>query len=147
MAAGFTVANEKMIELQQRLKQISFEQLQALELIPTLRPDAICSLSDLKPEILPFLERLQPTGLGNPEPIFLARGMKLKGAWQVGAEKLHLKLKLTDGRITYDAIAFRFGDWYDHLPQVIDAIFSFELNSYLDRQTLQLNIKDMKATS
>ncbi len=147
MAAGFTVANENVIELQLRLKQISIDQLQALELTPTLKPDAICSLSDLKPEILTFLERFQPTGMGNPEPIFMVRGMKVKGAWQVGADKLHLKLKLTDGKIIYDAIAFRFGDWYDHIPQEIDAVFSFEINSYLDRQILQLNIKDMKATS
>ncbi len=144
MAAGFTIANENVDALEDKLKQLSCEQLQPMELQPQIRPDAVCTLSQMKPELMAYLAKFQPTGLQNPEPIFLGRRMTVKSAWQVGAEKLHLKLKLTDGRVTYDAIAFRFGDWYDHLPHEIDAIFSFEINNYMDRQTLQMNIKDMQ---
>jgi single-stranded-DNA-specific exonuclease len=146
MAAGFTVSNENVPELEARLKEITRAQLHELALMPSLKVDAVSNLSELRPELMDFLNKFQPTGLGNPEPLFLVRGMKIKGAWQVGTERSHLKLKVTDGRVTFDAIAFRMGEYYDHLPHEVDAVFSFELNTYLDRQTLQLNIKDMRAT-
>jgi hypothetical protein len=58
-----------------------------------------------------------------------------------------LKLTVSDGRLTYDAIAFRQGDWIGHLPQRIDLIFTFELNEFNGRKSLQLNVKDIKRGS
>jgi len=62
----------------------------------------------------------------------------------VGREKSHLKLTLTDGNITFDAIAFRQGHWYKQMPGNIDVIYTFEVNEFNGRRTLQLNIKDLK---
>jgi single-stranded-DNA-specific exonuclease len=63
----------------------------------------------------------------------------------VGAEGKHLKLSITDGRVTFDAIGFRLGYLQSSLPLNVDLIYTFESNEYNGRTTLQLNLKDVKA--
>lgn len=64
----------------------------------------------------------------------------------VGRDNSHLKFTVTDGHITYDAIAFRQGHWYGLLPSRIDLLYTFEINEYFDRVSLQLNVRDIKPT-
>ncbi len=51
---------------------------------------------------------------------------------------------VTDGRITYDAVAFNQGHWADDMPARIDLFYSFELNEFNGRTSLQLNVRDLK---
>ena len=62
----------------------------------------------------------------------------------MGAEGKHLKLSLTDGRVTVDAIGFRLGDLLPNLPPMVDVLYTFEANEYNGRVNLQLNLKDIK---
>ena len=144
-AAGFTIRNEKLPELIERLNLITHQKLDGLDLKPVIFADAELTLSELKPEILEYLDWLQPTGMGNPTPVFTTRNVQIKRQYQVGKEAEHLKLIVTDGRITYDAIAFRQGYLAGQLPQRVDLMFTYELNEYNGRTTLQLNVRDIKA--
>jgi hypothetical protein len=63
----------------------------------------------------------------------------------VGRDNAHLKLSVTDGRITFDAIAFRQGHWHTQMPPYIDLLYLFELNEYNGRTSLQLNVLDIKS--
>ena len=89
---------------------------------------------------------LQPTGYGNPEPYFTARNLTVKSKRIIGADGKHLKLSLTDGWLTMDAICFRFGFLISQLPPQIDILFAFERNFYNGQVYLQLNVKDIKAS-
>jgi single-stranded-DNA-specific exonuclease len=143
-AAGFTVRTENLPELKQRLKEITTSQLASLDLRPRLDIDLELTLSDLKPEILQYLDWMQPTGQGNPQALFVSRGLKVTRFRGVGKENAHLKLTVTDGGITYDAIAFRQGSWIDHMPKTLDLVYTFEVNEFNGNQTLQLNVRDLK---
>lgn len=145
-AAGFTVKNENLLELVDRLKTIASKKLSQVDLRPTLSADVEIPLSDLKPDILEHLEGLQPTGYGNPQAHFVSRNLRVTRSRTVGRDNSHLKLTVTDGRITYDAIAFRQGHWYGLLPSRIDLLYTFEINEYYDRVSLQLNVSDIKPT-
>jgi len=144
-AAGFTVSNNNLPLLVERLKSIAASQLANLDLRPTQIADLEIPLSDLKPEILEYLEWLQPTGYGNPSVYFVSRDLRVKSCRQVGREGNHLKLTVSDERITYDAIAFNKGDWYENMPSRIDLLYAFELNEYNGRAALQLNVRDIQA--
>lgn len=143
-AAGFTVRNNNLPELLRRLKRLAHEQLSSLELKPILKVDAEVPLKELKPDLLEYLEWLQPTGVGNPQAVFASRGLRVQRFQAVGRDSTHLKLVVTDGTITYDAIAFRQGHWMDHMPRAIDILFTFELNEFNGRESLQLNVRDIK---
>lgn len=143
-AAGFTVRNDRLPELIMRLQQVTSRQLSTLDLRPTLQADVEIPLHELKPAILEILEQLQPTGNGNPPAYFLSRGLKIQRSKVVGKDNAHLKLTVTDGRITYDAIGFRLGHWFENLPPFVDLIYTYEMNEFNGNKTLQLNLRDLK---
>ena len=146
-AAGFTVRNADLPELIERLQAIAARQLADLDLRHSLKIDALVSLSDLRSELLRDLDALQPTGVDNPPAVFASQGLKVRYSKKVGKDESHLKLAVTDGRITYDAIAFRQGHWQDAMPLYLDLAFTFEKNEYNGRETLQLNVRDMRKAS
>ncbi len=143
-AAGFTVHNELLPTLITRMQTIAKEQLEDLDLRPKIFAETEIPLSDLKPDLLKYLNWLQPTGMGNPTPIFMSRGLKVIRQKAIGADGSHLKFSVTDGKITYDAIAFRQSHWLAQFPETIDLMYTFELNEFNGQVTLQLNVKDIR---
>ncbi|HLA05891.1 MAG TPA: single-stranded-DNA-specific exonuclease RecJ [Anaerolineales bacterium] len=146
-AAGFTVKNDRLPELVSRLKSIAKDQLAGKDLRQTLSADMEVSLLELNFDVLKHLAYLEPTGYGNPDAVFVSRDVKVKSFRAVGAEGRHLKLTLEDGRGTmFDAIGFRMGHLRSSLPARVDVMYQFESNEYNGRTSLQLNLKDIKAT-
>jgi single-stranded-DNA-specific exonuclease len=143
-AAGFTVRNENLEPLKTKLKSLAAEALHGKDLRQTLTADAILKLSDLNSELLHSLEFLQPTGFGNPEAVFVSKNVRITNKRTVGADSKHLKLVVSDDRITFDAIGFRLGHLLEELPSRVDILYTFESNEYNGRQSLQLNLKDVK---
>jgi len=143
-AAGFTVLNEKLPEALERMQTLAQKQLGSLDLHPVLVADAELPLAELKADILQQLELIEPTGYGNPQVNLVTRGLQVRDARAVGQDGKHLKLTVTDGRITYDAIAFRQGHWVQAMPMVVDLLYRFEANEFNGRSRLQLNVTDLK---
>jgi single-stranded-DNA-specific exonuclease len=143
-AAGFTVQNELLPTLIENMRKIAAQQLMDKDLRPRIFAEAEVPLSELKPDLLKYLEWLQPTGMGNPSPIFMSGGLKVTRQKTIGSDGSHLRLTVTDGIITYDAIAFRQGHWIAQLPPFIDLMYTFELNEFNGQVSLQLNVKDIR---
>lgn len=146
-AAGFTVRNENLPELISRLRAIAFEQLSKIDLRPVINGDVEIQLSNLVPEIIDQLDLLQPTGYGNPQPVFVSRELRILDHRQVGREGNHLRLTVTDGWITYDAIAFGQGHWYEEMPSLVDLMYAFETNEFNGKESLQLRVRDIKPSN
>jgi len=146
-AAGFTVKNENLPELVTRLKAIAKDQLGEKDLRHTLSADMEVLLSDLNFEVLKHLNYLEPTGYGNPDATFVSRNVRVKFSRTVGSDGKHLKLTLEDERgSAFDSIGFRMGHLKPTLPPRLDVLYRFESNEYNGRTSLQLNLKDVKAT-
>lgn len=145
-AAGFTVPNANLEALAERLGELARQQLQEQDLRPALKADTEVDFSQLDLDLLREIDRLEPTGQGNDSPLFVSRKVYVRGARAVGRDQSHLKLLLSQGNTTFDAIAFRFGHLTDDIPGQIDVLYAFEINEFNGRQTLQLNIKDLKFT-
>lgn len=149
-AAGFTIATERLPELEARLLQYAEAHLPEALLVPALEIDAEVALGELSWELLEQLRMLEPFGQGNPEPVFMSRRVRVAGAWAKGAENQHLKLRLVDerGGAAYDAIAFRLGHlagYFERHPQLaIDIAYTLEANEWNGSRALQLNIKDLR---
>jgi single-stranded-DNA-specific exonuclease len=144
MAAGFTVRNDRLEELATCLHAIAQRELGEKDLRPVLRADMEIPLKDLRPNLLKDLDMLEPTGLGNPEAVFVSRDLAVKWPKKIGREMQHLRMSVSDGHITYDAVAFRQGHWADQMPKKIDVLYVFETNLYQGRESLQLNVRDIR---
>ncbi len=146
-AAGFTVANDNLKPLQERLKELAAEQLEGVELTPTLLIDAEVELSEMDWATQALLTQLEPCGYANPAPLLLSRRAIARNARAVGTDGSHLKLALSDGRGAWDAIAFRQGQWAGQLPPRIDVVHSLEVNEWRGKKRLQLNVKDLRPSA
>jgi single-stranded-DNA-specific exonuclease len=143
-AAGFTVANDDLDELAHRLREKAAEQLADVELTPIVSIDAEVELSQMSWDLQRELSRLEPCGYANPHPLLLSKNIRVLGHRAVGSDGKHLKLTLSDGWSTWDAIAFRQGDWAIKLPDHIDLVYHLEINEWNNQRRLQLNVQDIR---
>jgi single-stranded-DNA-specific exonuclease len=143
-AAGFTVANENLDRLADGLRAIAAERLSGAELTPVLHVDAEIQLSDMSWELQGELAQLEPCGYANAQPLFLSRNVPVERQRGVGSGGKHLKLSLHDGWRSWDAIAFRQGDWVGKLSDRVDVVYHLEINDWNNRQRLQLNVQDIR---
>jgi single-stranded-DNA-specific exonuclease len=143
-AAGFTVLTKNLEELQARLKTIANEALAMVFRSAAFRADCEISLDDLTPEIFQMLDFLEPTGNHNPEAFFVSKNVNILSKKRIGSDGTHLKLRVKHNQFVYDAIAFRFGDYYDLISDKVDLLFSLERNDYQGLSTWQLKVKDIK---
>ena len=143
-AAGFTASNRHLDELAAQLRTLSKEELDGVELTPVLSVDAEAELSEMSWELQRALRKLEPCGYANPNPLFQSRNVRVQHQRAVGKEGRHLKLILSDGRCTWDAIAFRQGEWAGKLPDRVDMVYHLEVNEWNDKRRLQLNVQDVR---
>ncbi len=94
-AVGFSMASERVGELRERMVRYAEERKDAGEVVEELACDAEVKLGELTAEFLAALERMGPFGTGNPEPVFVSRGVRLAGALKVIKEK-HLRVTVED---------------------------------------------------
>jgi len=107
MAAGFTVAAEKLDLLREFLVRRLGDGLDLERLMPELRIDAALALGAARMELIGHIERLAPFGAGNPEPRFGLPGVRVVHAEVVASD--HLRCTLADplDADRLRAIAFR----------------------------------------
>lgn len=141
-AAGFEVETDRLDILRDELCRIAGQDLQGRELTPTLIADAEVQLRDMTWELQREIERLGPFGYDNPTPVFIARNVQVRDSRIVGEK--HLRLLLFDGRLTWEAIAFKQADRVSRLPHRVDVAFSLEVNSWNGQERLQLHVKDIR---
>jgi single-stranded-DNA-specific exonuclease len=148
LAAGFTVINENIPALHQKLLKLASDTLNGQSLVPTLEIDAEIDINQLDESLVNQLSLLEPCGNGNPQPIFMCRDIHIMDCRTVGKDDSHLKLKLSrTGQPPLDAIGFGLGGWARNMPQRIDIAFQLEINEWNGRRTLQANLQDIRAVT
>jgi single-stranded-DNA-specific exonuclease len=123
-AAGFTVRNENLELLRDRLINTAAEQLGWEPASKLIQVDAEARLGDLNGLEIKGLMRFEPCGQGNRKPVLLTRGVQLKDAKTVGSDQDHLKVVVKDGPVTWRGIAFRQAE--AELDGLVDIVFSLQ---------------------
>jgi single-stranded-DNA-specific exonuclease len=112
MAAGFTVAGDKLIELQEFLAARLNDGLDRAALVPELAIDAALTPGAAQAGLLAQIDALAPFGAANPEPRFAFPAVRASYVEPVGSG--HLRLRVADPLGTsappLSAIAFRAAD-------------------------------------
>ena len=143
-AAGLTMQAELVPELRRRLNLAINENCDLRCYVPTKEYDLSLPLSQVNLELIDSLSLLQPTGYGNPAPVFLSRGAQVQLMRKVGRDQQHLKLSLLDGNSVRDGIAFSMGHLADEGLDMVDVLFSPERNEFMGRITAQLQVQAMR---
>ncbi|MDO9546357.1 MAG: single-stranded-DNA-specific exonuclease RecJ, partial [Pelolinea sp.] len=126
MAAGLSVELINIDAFTNKITSICKRELEKEQLIRETKAELEVNLTDLHPDLLKFINDLGPLGIGNPRPLFVSRNVKCLRTRKIGNNGDHLKMTVSDGKISFDAIAFRFGSFYEQIQsaQTIDILFS-----------------------
>ena len=143
MAAGLTVRSENLDALRIRLNELARNSLTTEQLQPLLKLDSEVALGDLTLDAVTALEQLKPTGPGNPQVQVVVRGLRnQKPPRRVGQQQQHLKLWVTDGHCTVEAV------WWNGAERPPEESFDLachpQINEYNGRKAVQLKILDWR---
>ncbi|MCX8090406.1 MAG: DHHA1 domain-containing protein, partial [Verrucomicrobiae bacterium] len=144
MAAGLSVRPENLDALRARLNELARRALRPEDLQPPLRLDAEVGLEELTVASVEELDRIRPTGAGNPGVQLCARRLRHQRPLQrIGRDRQHVKLWVTDGAVTLEAVWWRAGE--EALPVgQFDLAFAPEINAFNGRRTVQLRVLDWR---
>jgi len=98
-ACGFAMPAANIGDLRTRLDQFARARLTLADFDPILDLDEELWLGEITPDLFQSLRLLEPYGVGNPEPVFAARGVRLAAPPKTLKDK-HIKLKLRAGEDT-----------------------------------------------
>lgn len=149
MAAGLTLQAANLDAFRRRLNDIARRTLPPESLQPPLQLDAQVGLEEMSLETLNHLDRLQPTGQGNPAVQFFARNlMHQRPLQRIGLEKSRrggIKMWVTDGRGACEAVWWGAGN--ESLPVGrFDLAFAPQINRFNNRRQVQLRVLDWRPT-
>ena len=146
MAAGLSVPPENVETLRTRLNELARKSLQPDDLQPPLRLDGELALGDIHLQSLEELDQLKPLGQGNPAAQFVARNLTQSRPLQrIGADKQHVKLWVTDGKASHEAVWWGAGREAALPVGRFDLAFAPQINEYNGRRTVQLKVLDWRA--
>ncbi len=105
--------------------------------------DYILDLNEVTPGLLDALEKLQPFGPGNPEPVFMARNVRIRTHRRVG--KNHLQMQLFQhGNRAIPAIQFNADPALPGKDTVEEVTFHLRWNRWNGNQTPQMIIVEAR---
>jgi len=147
MAAGVTFATTNLEALRERLNEIGKRALKTEELQAPLRLDAEVGLDEITMPFLGDLNRLRPCGQGNPTVQFCSRKLTHQRPLQrMGANKQHVRMWLTDGTHSHEAVWWGAGE--ESLPVGhFDVAFAPQIDDYNGRRNIQLKVLDWRTAT
>ncbi len=155
-AVGFALPTSRLPELSAHLDTYARAHLTLADFEPVLRFDAELPLADVTPELFRLLRRLEPFGMGNPEPVFVAPNVRLAFPHRVMKEK-HIKLKLSEvpeaGRgwknsIRFDALGWHMAERFQQAQVLagdsLSIAYCLDHNDHPEYGGLELTLKDFR---
>jgi single-stranded-DNA-specific exonuclease len=107
-AVGFSLPSERVEELRTRLTDYAAAHLRQEDLGLALACHAELSLDQITPQLYSWLRRLEPFGMGNEEPVFVARNVRVTAPPLFMKEK-HVRLRVAQG-VTFSAVGWNLAE-------------------------------------
>jgi single-stranded-DNA-specific exonuclease len=144
-AAGFSIDAERLPELRRALLADAAERLDLEALAPTIEVDAALPLEQAQAELMRWLARLGPHGVGNAVPTFVAPGVRIESARVVGSDRSHLQFNVRAGAVSWRAISFGNAEHLVEAGERADIVYRFREDTL--RGGLQLEVLDLRPTA
>lgn len=156
-AAGLTLLPENLEDFSNLFEETVAKSLKKEDLSPEQEIDLKISFNQVfqngedrmkLPKLLRLLKQFEPCGPGNMKPVFLAENIYSSNTRILKEEHLKMEMVQPEHDVVLSGIAFRQADKENNVAAGVpfDIAFTLEENSWNNRTTLQLNIKDIRST-
>ena len=145
-AAGMTLPVDNLEALSDLLCQFVIEHGLDQTAKNTLTIDERLSLEDLSLDTLKSLDKLAPYGMDHPKPIFYVKDIKVSQARTMGQDQSHLKFKVSQGKTSFDVLAFGQGSQLQDFQQAtgLELAVTLSVNHWNGNTSLQLMLVDAR---
>jgi single-stranded-DNA-specific exonuclease len=143
-AAGFSVPTSNLPQFQQRLISLAKDRLDGLDLRPHINIDAEVSLSVFAGDTYEKIQQLAPFGKGNPLPTFVSRRVEVVEQRLVGNQNDHLKLKVKQAGVVWDAMGFGLGSCTGEITPYMDIVYNLDMDRWNGEEKLRLSLLDFE---
>jgi single-stranded-DNA-specific exonuclease len=145
MAAGFSIEEKNIPLLRERMASLAAKELTSEQLTPLLKIDAEISLDQINEKLVEVLKEFEPFGVGNPEPLFLTKGLEVVEARSVGKDNNHVRVVLRDSEGNLlSGIGFGLNSKRPKTGDLVDLAYSVRENFWNSRKRLEARIKDLR---
>ncbi len=150
-AAGFKVRPSKLDELRELFCAAAREVFPGGPPPPVLKLDAEVPLASLNFALMKDLDKLEPYGMENSKPRFLASGLKIEGTpRRIGQGERHLSFRVTQGGTKIRAVAWGMGDRLDDLMAAggdCCLVFTPKINEWNGYKSVEIEVTDFQASA
>lgn len=148
-AAGLTMKIENIPAFVEKFEEVVATTIADTSLHQEIEIESEINLSEFNSKFYRILKQFSPFGPGNLKPIFLAKNVQLASDLKlIGKNNAnHLKFSVVqNGSYTFDCIAFGLGHYKEMIEssEHFDICFTIEENTWREKTTIQLNIKDIR---
>lgn len=147
MAAGFSLEEQNVNAFFQRLEEGCT--LTEEELREKIRFDMVLPFGYVSERLVEEISLLEPFGKGNPKPLFALSNVRVTAKRLLGKNRNVLKLTLTEGGFTFDAICF--SDPEERLSYIeekgegdFSILYYPQINEFRGERSIQLVLEDLR---
>ena len=149
-AAGVTLPTSKIDDFRKSVNNF-YDSLKLKNQLEKLLPKVDIKLKDFSPISLELFEKislLEPFGNGNEEPTFEIKNVRVASRQEMGEQKQHLKLTLTDGKNEIKMLKFNAPkEFFAEIGEEVDVIFSIGLNEWQGQKNVEGQILHLERKS
>jgi single-stranded-DNA-specific exonuclease len=149
-AAGFRIDPQRIDAFRECFCAYAARQFPAGPPAPRLVIDAEVPLSALTLRLVQDLDHLEPYGMENPRPLFMAGGLQVAGQpRRIGGGDRHLMFHVRQQGTSLQAIAWGMGERLEELMSAggqCALVFTPEINEYQGYRSVRLVVCDLQAS-
>lgn len=142
-AAGLTIREENLPALAEAFAGPAFEAEDEARWTPRLKADAELPLREATWQTWDAVQQLAPFGIGNPEPVFVARGLRATHVRAMNKGGIRMQLRQGDSA-PVKAIGFGLGLDPEQLVGPLEAAFCLSENRWRGQRNLELRLRDLR---
>jgi single-stranded-DNA-specific exonuclease len=146
MAAGLRLSKNQLDPFREALDATIRAHRQEEDFVAELRVDLEVPLHVLTPNLVRAMEVLEPFGVGNPKPVFLATNLQLAGSPKViGGGGRHLAFNISQGETRKRAVAFNLAERADQIADQngrCSIVFEPMINEFRGYPEVELKVRD-----
>ena len=144
MAVGVILKKENFEKFKEEFEKYA-QNSNICDIIPIIKIDEEITLEDINIKAVEELNMLEPFGEANKMPLFMYKNLKIHSIRTLSEGK-HIKLTLKDNNFYIDSIGFNLGHLAEEyqIGDKVDVVGSLEINRFNGRESVQINLKDLR---